>query len=57
MALIGVALCAIFGIFFEGVLKVGNLDLGPVTTFVLLLLVIAAGIRFLVRAVVSRPKA
>ncbi|HUY73754.1 MAG TPA: DUF5668 domain-containing protein [Candidatus Dormibacteraeota bacterium] len=57
MALVGVALCAIFGIFFEGVLKVGKLDLGPITTVVLPLLVIAVGVAFLVRAAFSRPNA
>ena len=57
MALVGVALCAIFAMFFEGVLRVGNLDLGPITTFVLPMLVIAAGVALLVRAVVSRPQA
>ncbi|HYM97213.1 MAG TPA: hypothetical protein VET26_07930, partial [Candidatus Sulfotelmatobacter sp.] len=57
MALAGVALCAVFGIFFEGVLKVGNLDLGPVATFALPVLLIAVGLAFLVRSVISKPAA
>lgn len=57
MALAGVALCAVFGIFFEGVLKVGNLDLGPVAAFALPIFLIAVGLAFLVRSVISKPAA
>lgn len=57
MALTGIALFAIFGMFFEGVLKISGFELGSVTTWVLPLLAIAVGVVFLVRAAVSRPKA
>lgn len=57
MALVGIALFAIFGMFFEGVLKISGLDFGPITTVALPLVIIAVGIVFLVRAAVSRPKA
>jgi hypothetical protein len=57
MALTGLALFAIFGMFFEGVLKISGFDFGPITTVALPLLVIGLGVVFLVRAAVARPKA
>jgi hypothetical protein len=56
MTLTGIALFAVFGMFFEGALKISGLDLGPITTIALPLLVIGVGVVFLVRATLSRPK-
>lgn len=56
MALTGLALFAIFGLFFEGVLHVSGVDFGPVAGVVFPVFLIGIGLALLIAAIFSRRR-